>query len=548
MKDFSGQTIRVHQALAGALADNGVDTMFGLIGDANMFFCDSFVRDCGGTFVATAHESGSAIMALGYAAISGKVGVCSVTHGAALVNTMTALVQGVKAALPMVLLAGDTKVEDRGNVQKVAQRDFAIVTGAGFEQVRSAKTAVRDVANALRRAQVERRPIVLNLPYELDWAEVEYQPIRVRIPESRAIVSESEDLDNAIGIIAAAKRPVIIAGRGATSAEAKASIIKLAKRIEAPLATTLKGKDLFRGEDFNLGISGVESSPVAVDVIMDSDCLIFFGASVTKYTTSLETFLKGKRIIQINLEPTEVGKNVVPDAGIVGDPGGVADLIVRWLDEAEIPSSGRYSEDLKRTIAAYAPEVGPQADYDNGTVDILHALRTLDGILPPDRVLVTDAARFVRESWKMISAPGPRSFLPAPDFGSIGLGFSHAVGAAFAVKGRPVVLFTGDGGFMHGGMAEFNTAVRYKLDLITVVGNDGAYGAEHKKFGRRKRDPLLSIFEWPDFAPVAVAMGGEGITVRSEADWPAVEAAIKNRKGPLLIDVKLDRERITLDE
>src|ERR1700737_3178535 len=112
----------------------------------------------------------------------------------------------------------------------------------------------------MRRALVARRPVALNIPLELDWKEVEnYQVVRVRVPESRAIVSKSDDLDNAVGNIPAAKRPVILAGRGAISPEAKGALLKLARRIEAPLTTTLKAKELFRGEDFDLGICGTVS-------------------------------------------------------------------------------------------------------------------------------------------------------------------------------------------------------------------------------------------------------------------------------------------------
>lgn len=544
------QTLKLHQAVARSLADNGVDTIFGLIGDANMFTIDSFVHDCGGAFVAAAHEAGGALMALGYASLSGKVGVCSVTHGPAMTNTVTPLVEGVKGSVPMVLLCGDTAVEDRENNQNVAQRDIVMATGAGFEQLRSPRTVAQDVARALRRAIVERRPVALNIPYEFDWSDVEYQPVRVHIPDNRALVSSSDDLDNAIGIIASAKRPVIVVGRGAVSPEARSAILRLARRIEAPLATTLKAKDLFRGEDFNLGVCGTISSPAAVDVILQSDCLISFGASLTYRTTSHGSFLKGKRVVQVNLEPSEVGKNVPLDAGLVGDPAGVADLIVHWLDEAEIASSGWYSDELKEAIAADTVAATGPEEHDNGTVDYRHALARLDRVLPPDRVLVTDGGRFMRGPWTMIATQGPRSFLAPVNFSSIGLGMAHAIGAAFALPGRPIVLATGDGGFMHGGLTEFNTAIRYKLDLIVFVCNDGAYGAEVAKFGHKHPErgmaPGLITFEWPDFAPLAIALGGEGVTVRSARDWALAEAAIHQRRGPLLIDIKLDPDRMSL--
>ena len=537
------QPLKVYQAIARALADNDVTTMFGLMGDANMFMVDSFVRECGGTFVAAANESGGTLMALGYALMSGKVGVCSVTQGPGLTNTVTALVEGVKGSVPMVLLCGDTMPEDREHNQNVAQREFVIAAGAGFEQLRSPKTVAQDVARALRRAMVERRPIALNLPTEFDWAAADYHPIVIRIPESRATVSTSDDLDNAIGIIAAAKRPLILAGRGASSSEAKAAILKLGKRIEAPLATTLKGKDLFLGEDYNLGIFGTVSSATAVDTIMQSDCIIAFGASLNRYTMSNGTFSKGKRIVQVNLEPSEIGKNFQPDAGLVGDPAALAGIIVHWLDEAEIAPSGFCTPELKQKIALEGNEIANGKDGD-GTVDYRRALLELDKLLPSDRVLVTDGGRFMRYAWTTLTAPGPRSFVSTVNFSSIGLGLSHAIGASFAAAGRPIVMVAGDGGFMLGGLVEFNTAVRHKVDLIVVVCNDGAYGAEHVKFQNKQMDPAMILFDWPDFAPIAIALGGFGVTVRSQKDWSQVEEAIRQRRGPLLIDVKLDPNRM----
>lgn len=542
--------MKMHQAIAKALADNGVDTIFGLIGDANMFMIDSYVHDCGGTFVPAAHEVGSALMALGYASLSGKVGVCSVTHGPAVSNTVTALIEGVKGSLPLVLLCGDTAVEDREQNQNIPQRDIIVATGAGFEQLRSPATALEDLARVLRRAIAEHRPVALNIPAEFNWTDVEYKPVRVLRPDDRAVVTESEDLDNAVGLIAASRRPVIIAGRGAATAEARDSILALARRIEAPVSTTLKAKDLFRGEEYNLGISGTVSTPAAVETIMEADCVISFGASLTFRTTSHGTFLEGKRVIQVNLEPAEIAKNIQPDVGLVGEPGRVAELIRHWLEEGDIPPSGWYGEELRKRVAADSPELDPEPDYDNGTVNFRRALLRLDRAVAEDRVLVTDGGRFMRHPWTLVRTSGLNSFIPPCNSGSIGLGFAHAVGAALAARDRPILLVTGDGGFVHGGLAEFNTAVRQKLDLIVVVCNDGAFGSEFAKFSWRIPDrqmpPGLITFDWPDFAPVAQSLGGDGVTVRSFDDLDRAEDAIRNRTKPLLIDLKVDPNRMQM--
>lgn len=545
----SGKMLKVHQAVARAFVDHGVKVMFGLMGDANMFMVDSYVRECGGRFIPAVHEAGAAGMALGYALQTGGIGVCSVTHGPAMTNTITQLVQGVKASVPLLVVAGDTDTLDREHTQNVCQRDFAVMAGAGFVQMRSPKTAVEDVLGAMRQALVERRPVVLNIPAEFDWVETSYEPRQSRLPERRASVLESEDIDDAVGIIAAAKRPLILAGRGATSPEAKAALIRLARRIEAPLATTLKAKDLFHGEPENIGIFGTVSTDAAVEVIVESDCIIAFGAGLNRYTTSLGTFLKGKRVVQVNQEAGDIGRNAaIPDAGVVGDAASVADIFHHWMEEAEIPSSGFCTAEMITRLAESSTRaVAEGADLDNGdgTVDYQGILRWLDANLPADRILVTDGGRFMKGVWTSIHASGFGSFITTVDFGSIGLGLPHALGAAQAANGRPVVLVTGDGGFMHGGLTEFHTAVSQKNDLIVIVLNDHAYGAEHIKFVARDMDPSMIYFEWPDFGAVAKCLGGDGCTISSLTHLDKAREMINARSGPIIIDVKLDPDKIS---
>jgi thiamine pyrophosphate-dependent acetolactate synthase large subunit-like protein len=544
MADGTGHALKVHQAIARALVDNGVKTLFGLMGEGNLYLTDSFIRDFDGEYVSAANEAGAVLMGLGYSLITGRVGVSTVTVGPAMTNTVTALIQGVKSSTPLVLLAGDTALEDRDSIQSVSQRDFVVAAGAGFEQLRSPSTVSQDIATCLRRAMVERRPIVLNMPTNLQWADTDYHAVRYRIPENRQMAPTGEELDNAVGIIAAARRPIVLAGRGATSAAARAAMLRLAERTGAPVATTVKAKDLFEGEDFNLGIFGTLSHPTATDVIIESDCIIAFGASLNTLTTSHGTFVKGKRVIQANLEASEVGKTLFVDAGLIGDPATTADLIVHWLDEAEIASSDYRGEALKARLAGEVQTFDTPPAATPGAVDYCYALWTLEKAIPKERILVTDGGRFTRHVWKTFRTPGPRWFVPTTDFGSIGLGFGYAVGAAIADKDKPVVLVIGDGGFMNGGLAEFNTAVRHNANLIVILCNDGCYGAEYLHFERRGMDPSTCMFRWPDFAPVAVALGGRGVTVKSDADLKLAAEAIASGPGPLLIELKLDPSRM----
>jgi len=528
-------TFHVYQSIARACHDHGVDTMFGLMGDANLFMVDNFVRDYAGRFVPAAYEGSAILMAMAYTHVTGKVGVATVTHGPALTNCVTALTEAARGHVPMVVLAGDTPVDNPRHLQSIDQRETVKVTGAGFEQLRSPDTAAKDVARAFYRAQVERRPIVLNMPADFMWQETTHQVQVLDVFTNPGGVAEGDTLDNAIGMIASARRPLILAGAGAC--DARAQLIKLADRLQAPLATTLKAKGLFQGHPYNIDIFGTLSTPAAYDLMAQSDCIICFGTALHDFTTDRGKLMKDKRIIQIDIDPAAIGGGLHPDAALVADAGLTADTIVYWLDEAEIAPSG-FTDDLDTAMLTHHPK-GPDKTSD-GCVNYIHALERLEDALPKDRILVTDGGRFMTEVWCRISAPDPSSFVCTVNFGSIGLGLQEAIGAGVAAPDRPIVLFSGDGGFMMGGINEFNTAVRQKLDLIVIIANDSAYGAEHIQFLDRKMDPSLSEFHWPSFAEIAKSLGGDGMEVRSKDELETAIEALANRKGPVLIELRLD--------
>ncbi|MEZ5714149.1 MAG: thiamine pyrophosphate-binding protein [Paracoccaceae bacterium] len=526
----------VYQSIAQSLSDHGCDTMFGLMGDANLFMVDHFVRASRANFVPVAFEGSAVLMALAHGRVAGRVGIATVTHGPALTNCVTALTEGARGHVPMVLLAGDTAVSNPHNLQNIDQRETVKITGAGFEQMRAPETASYDVAHAIYRAQVEKRPIVLNMPADFMWQEVEHRAHVFPAFTAPAFVPAGDDLDEAIGMIASAKRPIILAGIGAK--DAVAQIKRLTDRLEAPLATTLKAKGMFNGHPYNIDIFGTLSTPAAYDAIAKADCVVAFGTSLHHFTTDKGALMKGKRVVQINDTVTEVAKNFHPDAALVADAGLTADNILWWLDEAEIPGSG-FTAELDMAVLTAHPKGNPDKAKP-GFVNFEYALDRLEQALPRDRFLTTDGGRFMTEVWCRVSCPDAESFIATTNFGSIGLGLQVAIGAGFAVPNRPVVLFTGDVGFMMGGINEFNTAVRMKQDLIVIVANDSAYGAEHIQFLDRKMDPGLSMFDWPSFAQIGTALGGQGVLVDSAASLETAIAAIETRDKPLLIELRLD--------
>ena len=209
----------VYKSIAQSIVDHGVNTMFGLMGDANLFMVDHYARAHSGTFVPVAYEGSAVLMALAYSKISQSVGVATVTHGPGFTNCITALAEGVRGHTPTVLLCGDTPVIAPQNLQNIDQRELAKASGAGFVQMRAPSTASEDIAKAFYRAHVEQRPIVLNMPADYMWQECEHEKLVYPVFKAPMTVLEGDNLDDAIGMIASAKRPVVLAGGGAIGAD-----------------------------------------------------------------------------------------------------------------------------------------------------------------------------------------------------------------------------------------------------------------------------------------------------------------------------------------
>lgn len=530
--------MKFHALLAKALADQGTDTLFGLLADPTMQFADSFVRDQGGTFVSAVHEAGATHMAYGYAVISGRLGVVSVDHGPGLTNSLTAVIDAVKSRTPMLMIYPDTVVEDKHYRQSVPHRELIIPTGAGFEQARTPHTVVMDMAVAIRRAHYERRPIALNVPREFLAVDVDYVPVNLQPTPRAASKLDDAALDTALGIIATARRPVVVAGRGAIGA--RAELLLLAERVGAPVATSLGGKDLFRGDPFELGIMGTLSGGVGLEILAEADCLIVFGAGLNPDTSVKGSILAGKRVVHCDVDPERLVHFNEVDAMIVGDAAEVATTIIDGLDGGEIAPATFRSDAMAERLRAWRAEPLPERPTKPGYVDVYRALHHIDAAVPANRIYVNDPGRHASVSWPGVRVEDPRDFVLTAHFGAIGTGMAVAIGAGCADRSRPVLLVGGDGAFMLGGLNEFNSAVRHGIDLIVVLCNDGSYGPEHMMLVQWGFSPEIVEFDWPDFGPVATALGGEGITVRDEDDLDAVCKLIANRTRPVLIDLRLD--------
>ncbi len=536
-----------HDAIAQALTDQGIDTMFGVLGDGNLFIAESMMRNHGLHYVAATHEANAVLMAEGWGRAAGRLGVATVTHGPGLTNTVTALVEGTRNRTPMLVVAGDTPVADGDHLQDLDQHAIVVSTGAGFELIRSRDTIAADVATAIRRANVERRPIVLNVPLDIEWeTDVVLKPTPKVSPIPQAISPDPDALDVAVGILATATRPIVLAGRGAVLSGAHDALIALAHRLGAPTATTLLGSGYLVDDDCNLGYCGTLSSPVGAEAIASADCVISFGASLNRFTTDEGRFFHDKQIIQCDLDPSRIGSTVPIAAGVVGDATKVAETIVAWLDEAGHTPGGFRSPELATRLAEFDPYATFTDLSRQGAVDPRTFTLRLDEILPDDRTVVVDAGRFMLQALTL-PVPDPLSLITSHGFGAIGLGMSNAIGAAIARPSCPTVLMAGDGGFMMGGLTEFHTAVEHNLDLIVVVYNDGSYGAEHIQLYRKNMDTKASLHHWPDLPAVMSSLGARSVQVASLDQLDLVAEAVEAREPgqPIFIEVVLDPDMVS---
>ena len=535
-----------HDAVAQALVDHGVDTVFGVLGDGNLFIGENLQRQHEVNLVGATHEANAVCMAEGWAKATGRLGVATVTHGPGLTNTITALVEGVKNETPMLLVAGDTPVENEQHLQNLDQHALVVATGAGFQPVRNVETIAEDVSTAVRRAHAERRPIVVNVPLNIEWDEVDYEPRQALNSPPVRLAPDPDQLESALGIIASSSRPVILAGRGAVMSGAREVLIELGDALGAPLATSLLGTGFFSDQPFNLGIHGTLSHEVAGETLAMADCLIVFGASLNFFTTDYQSLLAGKRVVHVNLDPTHIDRHATVAAGVVGDATVVAEAMIALLKEAEHQPSSFRTADLEKKLHEFDLSDSYEDKSYDGAVDPRTLTRQLDAGLPQDRQVVVDAGRFMLDALTM-SVPNPRDLVTSHGFGAIGLGMSTAIGAAVANPTRPTVLCIGDGGYMMGGLTELSTAVHLGLDLIVVVYNDGSYGAEHIQLVTKGMDPAASLHEWPDFCAVAESMGCDTVKISSLDDIDAALEVVKNRQPgrPVLIEASTDPDVVS---
>ncbi|MFC8391493.1 thiamine pyrophosphate-binding protein [Streptomyces sp. NPDC057238] len=529
-------------AVAQTLAGCGIDHAFGLVGGGNILATAALTR-AGVHYTAARHEGGAMAMADAYFRATGRVAVCTTTHGPGLANTATALAEAAKNRSAVVLLCGDAPVAGP-RAHDIDQSALAASLGVPVVRPTDPDTAVEDTVRAVRTATAAQCPVALFLPGDLTDRELSAVPVAPP-PQARAKESDEDaETDEILTFLSAARRPLLLAGLGAWRSGAAKILTDLGDRLGALLATTVMANGMFAAHPAALGLCGGFASPPAAALMGEADVVLAFGTSLGDFTLHGGRILDpAARVVQVTLEGARAPR---ADLAVRGDAAAVA---TRLLDAADAHGIARSpwreraaaSGALRRAADGWAALPHPDAS-GGGRIDPRTLTRELAPLLPAERTVVLDGGHFI--GW-------PAMYWPVPDpaglvftgaaFQSIGLGLAGAVGAAVGRPDRTTVAAVGDGGALMG-LPELETLVRSGRSALVVVYDDASYGFEEHMYVPRGADAATLRFGDTDFAAVARALGARAVTVRGTGDLSAVpEWTARGAEGTLLLDCKVSQ-------
>src|SRR6516165_9200540 len=530
--------MRVAEAVGQGLAKLGAEVVFGVVGSGNFYVTNALTAG-GARFLAARHEGGAAVMADAWARTAGRPGIVSVHQGPGLTNAMTGIAEAAKSRTPLLVLAAEAP-EIRSNFH-VDVAGLAAAVGAVYERLYSPASALSDVHRAYQAA-LGRRTVILALPLNVQAAA--WEPGTVHAAARTYPPAPSAEAVTAVAaVMRGATQPVFIAGRGARGragrASARAELERLADACGALLATSAVARGLFRGNPWDLDVSGGFASPLAAELITGADLIIGWGCSLNMWTMRHGKLIgTGATLIQVDDDPTALGAHRPVHLGVVGD---VAETARAVADALPTDAPGYRSPELRERIAAGVRwrDVRFDDDSDGQRIDPRALSIALDDLLPAERTVAVDSGNFMGYPSMYLSVPDEAGFCFTQAFQSIGLGLATGIGAAIARPDRLAVAALGDGGAQMG-VSELETIARLGLPMVVVVYDDEAYGAEVHHFGPDGEPLEVVRFPPTDIAAIGRGFGFDGLTVRDAADLAPVRDWLEGpRERPLLIDAKV---------
>jgi acetolactate synthase-1/2/3 large subunit len=532
--------VKVYRAFAQALAARGVSTLFGLMGDGNMYWVSAYAALPGTRWLPAWHEAGAVGMADGYAGASGNVGVATVTMGPGLAQSLAALTAAVRTRRQLLLITAEVTTNPPGQAQSAEQAAWVRACGAHYIRVDSAAGLGAALDDALGSAEAS-IPTVLSIVIDVFNAELD-EPIGAPAPNRRAAPlgrsSESIDLDSAAVLLEHAVAPVVVVGHGVVRAGAIDAARALAAKVGAVFVTTVGAKGSLGHEQYQLGLTGMMAGPLARDLLSTADLVVVAGAALDLYNTDGGQLAPSARVIRIDHREIDQLWNPADEKAISlrGDVGELLEALTHRL--SELHTGLRTADTLARIDAERARQLElARAVYADGP-NPWAVLAALGDELPDDAHCVVGIGHF----WYFVApylTARARSFQFGCGFALIGQALPLAIGAASSVNPRLVVAFEGDGS-MAMNLQELQSAVRFGHNLLVVVLNNRGYGSEYHKLLLAGLEPRDGAFDAPiDLVAVAAAMGATALRADSIESLRSAMARLLATSGVRLLDVSI---------
>jgi acetolactate synthase-1/2/3 large subunit len=514
------------QLLVECLYRHGIRHIFGMPGSHSTYIYDAVKQHGGIRTILCRNEQAGAFMADGYARATGRPGVVCTTAGPGATNALTGIAEAYADSIPVLLIAGQVN-SDRIH-QECGRYHEVDLEGIFRPCVRFAGTVMHNeqipsMVHSAFEAMAAARPgpAALMLPQDLMGMPAPDAPVISLVELRRVIPSNGpfEDLvREAVDRIGTSQRPLVIAGGGCIASGAREQVEALALRLGCPVVTTLNGKGIV---DERAPLSfGHGRTRRARMVLSRADLVIAVGCRFTEVFTASGTIPMPKRLIQIDIDPTQIGMNYPVELGIVGDARTVLQAIV-----ADLPHLENSWEEIRRR-AHSAEQLNPE-----------WLIETLRSEIPEDSIIFSDASEIGLRMQTDFAAYAPRTYFYPSNYATLGWGLPAAIGAASAQSERWTVCVSGDGGFLMTAQ-ELATAVRYNLKLISIVHNDMTYGAI-KALQRTRHDSRYVDIELnnPDFIRFGESFGVSCFRARNSEELASSLRKALRQNGPSLIEV-----------
>ena len=533
------------QIFVEVLAEQGVDTIFGYPGGAVLNLYDELYKNSDRIrHILTAHEQGASHAADGYARATGRTGVVLATSGPGATNLVTGIATAYMDSVPMVAFTGNvaTTLLGKDSFQEAYIEGITMPITKHNYTVRRVEDLADTMRAAFRIAQSGRKgPVLVDIPKDVTAAVCEFTPKEPELIRTVTSYNE-EDVQKAAAMINEAKRPIVYFGGGVRSAVGCQPLRDLLTKADIPATYTLMAAGVLSyGEEHNLGLLGMHGCYTANKAIDEADLVIAVGTRFSdRVALNPDAFAKRAKIIQIDIDPSELGKNVDIDLSLTGDASYVLQAILPHVKEA------KHADWMDQIHAWQAMDYKPvDSDTELKPHQIINEICEQAG---PEAVYVTDVGQHQMWAAQYLHHTKSRGFLTSGGLGTMGFGYGAAIGAQMALgRDARVVMFTGDGSF-HMNLNEGCTAVSYDLPIITVIFNNQVLGMvrQWQTTFYEKRYSDTDPHRKTDFVKLAEAFGAKGYRATTPAEFKVAFTDAMKQQGPSWIDCRIGKDEKVL--